>query len=312
MELSLLLASKLASMMLMVVVGFAIVRLGIMKVEDSKSISTLIVFVLTPCLIIRAFQIDLTPARLEGFFASVLFMAASYVVWILLAKLLKKPLKISPIDEATLVYTNVGNLTLPLVSMILGEEMVFYAGSLQLPFLLFIWTHGVMTIQGSRKIDLKKMLLNTNMIALYIGVALLALRIRIPEILDTTMEGFSSMVGPASMLVAGMVIAGRNLKTVFTFRRAYLIQIGRLLILPMLSTTLLYFSGILKAMPQLTPILMTVVIGLSAPAASTVSQLAVVYDKEPETANIYNVMGLMFCILTIPLNVWYYQWLMQM
>ena len=307
-----LLASKLASMMLMVVVGFAIVRLGIMKVEDSKPISTLIVFVLTPCLIIRAFQIDLTPARLEGFFASVLFMAASYVVWILLAKLLKKPLKISPIDEATLVYTNVGNLTLPLVSMILGEEMVFYAGSLQLPFLLFIWTHGVMTIQGSRKIDLKKMLLNTNMIALYIGVALLALRIRIPEILDTTMEGFSSMVGPASMLVAGMVIAGRNLKTVFTFRRAYLIQIGRLLLLPMLSTTLLYFSGILKAMPQLTPILMTVVIGLSAPAASTVSQLAVVYDKEPETANIYNVMGLMFCILTIPLNVWYYQWLMQM
>lgn len=307
-----LLASKLASMMLMVVVGFAIVRLGIMKVEDSKPISTLIVFVLTPCLIIRAFQIDLTPARLEGFFASVLFMAASYVVWILLAKLLKKPLKISPIDEATLVYTNVGNLTLPLVSMILGEEMVFYAGSLQLPFLLFIWTHGVMTIQGSRKIDFKKMLLNTNMIALYIGVALLALRIRIPEILDTTMEGFSSMVGPASMLVAGMVIAGRNLKTVFTFRRAYLIQIGRLLILPMLSTTLLYLSGILKAMPQLTPILMTVVIGLSAPAASTVSQLAVVYDKEPETANIYNVMGLMFCILTIPLNVWYYQWLMQM
>ena len=307
-----LLASKLASMMLMVVVGFAIVRLGIMKVEDSKPISTLIVFVLTPCLIIRAFQIDLTPARLEGFFASVLFMAASYVVWILLAKMLKKPLKISPIDEATLVYTNVGNLTLPLVSMILGEEMVFYAGSLQLPFLLFIWTHGVMTIQGSRKIDLKKMLLNTNMIALYIGVALLALRIRIPEILDTTMEGFSSMVGPASMLVAGMVIAGRNLKTVFTFRRAYLIQIGRLLLLPMLSTTLLYFSGILKAMPQLTPILMTVVIGLSAPAASTVSQLAVVYDKEPETANIYNVMGLMFCILTIPLNVWYYQWLMQM
>ena len=85
-----LLASKLASMMLMVVVGFAIVRLGIMKVEDSKPISTLIVFVLTPCLIIRAFQIDLTPARLEGFFASVLFMAASYVVWILLAKLLKK------------------------------------------------------------------------------------------------------------------------------------------------------------------------------------------------------------------------------
>ena len=80
----------------------------------------------------------------------------------------------------------------------------------------------------------------------------------------------------------------------------------------MLSTTLLYLSGILKVMPQLTPILMTVVIGLSAPAASTVSQLAVVYDKEPETANIYNVMGLMFCILTIPLNVWYYQWLMQM
>ena len=307
-----LLVSKLASMLLMIAVGFIIVKCGILKVEDSRPISTLVVYVLTPCLIIRAFQVDLTPERMQGFLASVIFTAGSYILWIVLCKLLKKPFHITPIDEATLVYSNVGNLTLPLISWVLGEEMVFYVGTMQLPFILFVWTHGYKTIQGEGKINWKKILLNTNLIALYIGIALMIAQIRLPEVLETTMAAFTNMVGPASMLVAGMVLAGASLRRILLYKRAFLICFGRLIVFPITSMLVLYVSGVGKAHPEWIPILMAIMIGLAAPPASTVSQLAVVYNKEAAKANIYNVMGLLLCIVTIPLIAMMYRALFGM
>ena len=59
-------------MMIMAVVGYALVRLHALKQEDSRVLSVLLIRVLQPCLILRAFQIELTPDRMQGFlFATV-------------------------------------------------------------------------------------------------------------------------------------------------------------------------------------------------------------------------------------------------
>ena len=309
MELSLLLASKLASMLLMVAVGFFVVRIGVMKAADSATISKLTVYVLTPCLIVHAFQIELTELRLKGFVASVAFFTASYLAWILVSTLLAKPLGLTRIDRCTLIFTNVGNLTLPIIGMVLGEEMTFYVGCLQLPFNLFMWTYGLLTIQGEHGggVDFKKIFLNSNMVALYIGLAFLVTGLRLPDIIDTTMSSFSSMVGPASMLAAGMVLAGMDLKRIFTSVKAYFIQFGRLVIFPLIAIALLFASRIFTRFPELAPILMAVFVGLAAPSASTVAQLAIVYDDEPENANAYNVISLVLCVVTIPIMVGVYR-----
>ena len=54
-------------MMIMAVVGYALVRLHALKQEDSRVLSVLLIRVLQPCLILRAFQIELTPDRMQGF-----------------------------------------------------------------------------------------------------------------------------------------------------------------------------------------------------------------------------------------------------
>ena len=53
----LILMSKLAAMMLMVIVGYGAVKFHVVESDDSKTLSRLIVYILQPCLICRAFPV---------------------------------------------------------------------------------------------------------------------------------------------------------------------------------------------------------------------------------------------------------------
>ena len=309
MALSLTLMSRLCSMMLMVLVGTLAVKIGILKLSDTKAISALTVYILQPCLIFNAYQIEINKERIFGFVGCLVFGCCVYVVWIILARALRRPLHLTPVDEASLVYSNVGNLVLPLVAMTLGEEMVFYASALQVPFNLLVWSHGASTVRGENKLDIKKVITNPNMIAMLLGVISLLLRFRMPEIIATSVSSLGSMVGPMSMLMVGMVIAGKDVKTLVKRPRAYGVLFGRLLVFPMLAIVLLYLSGVVGRYPELAPILLVTVMSLSAPPASTISQLAVLYDVQPLDASAMNVLGMVFCIITMPLCIFFYQWL---
>ena len=183
--------------------------------RDSAVLSRLTVYILQPCLICRAFQIELTPERLNGFLCALVFGTAVYIIWILALGLLKKPLRLDAVDRCSLIYSNVGNLALPLISMILGSEYVFYASAL-IPFNLLIWTHGNSIICGEKHLHIRKILLNPNIIALFIGLLLSLLQIRLPDFLDTAAGGLGNMVGPVSMLLIGMVVSEKDLRKIFT------------------------------------------------------------------------------------------------
>lgn len=303
MAFTLTLIAKLSSLLIMVLIGFVIVRIGLLRSEDSRVLSSLVIYVLQPCLIFRAFQIELSGSRLRGFFVVLVFSTAAYLVWILLTQLIKRPLRLDPIDQATLIYGNVGNLTLPLVSMLLGDEMVFYVGCLQLPFNIFFWTHGILVLCGKDGgSQLKRLFRNPNILAIILSVIILLLPIHVPDILSTTISSLADMVGPASMIVIGMVIAKSDLKYVFSQGRAYLITAGRQLIYPLLILLLLLASGFLRHYPQYAPVLQAIFLALSAPPASNVSQVAVLYDKKPLEASVYNTVGTLLCIFTLPIT----------
>ena len=303
------LTAKLFSMVLIAVVGFAIVRLRVLRAEDSRVLSGLCVWVLQPCLILRAFQIEMTPEHVQGFLAAAAFGMVSYILYAVLLRLLRRPLGLTPIDEASMVYGNVGNLILPLVSMVLGEEYVFYASAMQLPYNFFMWTHGVSLISGEPGIHWRAIVKNPNVIALCAGLLLFLLKIRIPPLLDTPLASLSGMVGAISMLVIGMVIAGQKLGSVFTSLRSWLVVLGRLVALPLLSIALLGATGLLRSHPWMAPVLQVVAMALSAPPAANVSQLAVIYRQDPVRASACNMLGNLLCILTMPAMMAVYQWI---
>ena len=307
MSTGLVLMSKLMAMMVMVAVGYAAVKLHVVESRDSRTLSRLTVYILQPCLICRSVQIDLTPERLNGFLCALILGIVTYVFWIAALGLLKKPLRLDAVDRCTLIYSNVGNLALPLINMILGSEYVFYASALQIPFNLLIWTHGNSIISGERHLHFRKIIFNPNIIALVTGILLVLLHIRLPDVIDTAMEGLGSMVGPSSMLVIGIVIAGSDLRGIITNRRAYAISLGRLIVMPVSLLLLILASGILTRHPELTPVFRVCFIALCTPPGATVSQLAVLYDKKAYESSVYSVLSMALCIVTMPLMLMIFQ-----
>ena len=60
MEISMLLAEQIMAMFLTMAVGYAVVKIGLFRTEDSKVLSNMVVYICSPCIIVNSFQIELT------------------------------------------------------------------------------------------------------------------------------------------------------------------------------------------------------------------------------------------------------------
>ncbi len=307
MEISLLLLENLLSMLLIAILGYVVARKGLMNEKESAAFSRLVVNIFMPCMIFKAMQIELTEERIRGFLVLFVFSILVHIVWIILGKGLGKVTKITGVEQATLIYSNAGNLIIPLVSALFGAEYVFYSCVFAIVQLLFMWTHGVSVIRESSHVEWKKILLNPNILAVAAGVVVLLSGIAVPAPVMSAVSSLGSMVGPCAMLIIGMTIAKQNLRFVFKMKRAYLVAFGRLVVFPALILVLLFFSGYLKAHPENMILFQIVFLAISAPPAATVSQLAVMYEKDALEASIFNVMGVVFCVATMPVMMYLLQ-----
>ena len=64
---SLLLTKQIIQMFLMMFCGWMIVRLGLLKAEESRALSVITIFIICPASVLNAFQIDYTPEIAENF-----------------------------------------------------------------------------------------------------------------------------------------------------------------------------------------------------------------------------------------------------
>ena len=307
MELSILLAEQIVVIFLMMAIGYFLVKIGLFRPDDSKVLSNLVVYICFPCVLIDAFQIELTVRAAKGLILAVIAAVAAHAFMLLVVKILERPLGLNSIEKVSIIYTNAGYLVIPLVTAVLGEEWVFYTTAFLLVQNVMIWTHGVSVLKGSAQQDIKKIFLSPNIIALAVALLLFLAGIRLPIVLASCVESMSSLVTPASMLVIGMVIGDVDLKWVFRQKRPYLICLIRLVVIPVTAAAGL---GIVERMgfhADAEYILLIVLIAVAAPVAAIITQLAQIYDKDVRYASVINVMSVVFCILTMPLAVLIYE-----
>ena len=60
MNISILLMEQIIQLFLMIFMGYLIVKVGLVKDEDSKVLSKIILYLIIPCVIINSFQVDYT------------------------------------------------------------------------------------------------------------------------------------------------------------------------------------------------------------------------------------------------------------
>ena len=97
---------------------------------------------------IEAFQIDYTPEILQGLQLSLLMAVFLHIILIIIGSLLKRLLKLDPIEHATSIYSNSGNLIIPIVMSLFGKEWVIYASCFIVIQTFLFWTHCRLIIVG--------------------------------------------------------------------------------------------------------------------------------------------------------------------
>lgn len=304
---SLLLIRQIIKLFLIMIMGFFLVKSRLLKAEDSKSLSIVTMFLVMPCVIINAFQVKYTEDIKDGLLLAFAAAILIHMVLIFVVKVLEKTFHLDAVEKASVIYSNSGNLIIPLVVAIIGKEWVIYSSAFLSVQLILLWTHCRMILSGERKIDFKKILLNVNMIALFIGIIIFITRISLPGIMTETMESVGSMVGPLAMLVSGMLIGNMDLKKIFSYKRIYLITFLKMIVTPVIVLILLKFSGMTSLLPNGKMILLISLLATITPSASTVTQMSQVYGNDAEYASVINVATTILCIITMPVIVLLYQ-----
>lgn len=301
------LLGKLCSLFLIMLAGYVIVRCGLLRSEDSHTLSVLCLYLICPCSIISAFQIESNPSIVSGLLLCLTAAVVIHAAFIIIVTLLKKPLKLDGVEQASIIYTNAGNLIIPIVSSLLGPEWVIYTCAYICVQVPLQWSHCKSIICNEHHMDLKKILTNVNMISVFVGVILFFTGLKLPDFVQSTIDTVGSTIGPVSMLVVGMLIGGMDLKDIFLRRRTWFITTMRLVVMPLITVLFLRIGAGHSTLAVASRVLLITLLAAAAPAGATVTQMAQVYGANEHDACSINVLSTLLCIVTMPLIVAIYQ-----
>ena len=301
MEMSLSLATQIGAMLIMVAVGYALIRLNVCSLREIRILSLIVLYAGAPCAIVNAFQIELTADKLKGFALSIVAAVVIHIIFIVLGEICGRLLGFNVVEKLSIMYPNSGNLIIPLVGRVLGQEMVFYCSGYMIVQTIMLWTHCKFAISEEREFDIRKIILNINILAIIVGMFLFITQTKMPTMIASSMTMMANTMAPLSMFVIGMLLADMDLLEGLRHVRIYVVCLFRLIVYPLIVLAVIYVSGITHLFTGANQILMVTMLAASAPVASTIAQFAQLYNKHEFEASIINGLSILMCIITMPL-----------
>ena len=300
-----LLLYKILQLLAMMALGFFLVKAKLVKSDDSTVLSKLSLYLFLPAVIINAFNIKVTEDIMKGlavaFFVSILI----HVVLLIIDFILKKVFQTTNVERASIVYSNAGNLIVPIVTYVLGEEWLIYGSAFLVVQIVFLWTHGV-KLFSDQKMSLKKILLNINVIAVFVGFIILLSGFELPNFIGEISSAMGSMLAPAGMIIAGMLAASVNFKSMLTNKRLYFVLVARLILCPVMIMFLLKGIMPLLNIENLHTVMLISYLASITPTASTVMQFAQLYGRDSYYATAINAVTTVMCVITMPLLIMFF------
>lgn len=287
---------QIVIMFIILLIGFGCSMKGLITKEGNKQLSAVALHIVNPLLIFMSYQSDYSSKLLRGLLWSFLLSGLSFAVTIGLSTLLiKKKRPEHDLERFSAVYSNCGFIGIPLIRGIYGAEGVLYLTAYITLFNILIWTHGLMTMKGSK--DMKSFLNSLkapSVVAVFIGLIFYLLQIRLPDFLHTSLQYVSDMNTPLAMLIAGSAAAQTNVVKALKNSGLYIVATLKLVVLPLAAMALLHF------IPAPHMVQMVVLIASACPVATTGTMFAIQYDKNPERCSEFFAVTTLLSGLTLP------------
>ena len=243
-------------------VGFLVRKPNIVSEQGQKSITNLVVDVILPCNILKAFlSADVDAIRDDGLWVFGISLAF-HVFCILYGRLVfrKPPEGRRKCLRFSAMCSNAGFMGIPVAEGLFEAEGSALANIYLIPMRVLMWSFGIAIFSGSHdwKGTVKKVVTHPCIVAVILGVAGMLLRVELPELIMKPLNYLSVCNTALSMLIIGMILA-RIRPEQFLDKTALLFSVHRLIILPAIvfgaclllpvSPTARAISVLLAAMP---------------------------------------------------------------
>ncbi|HOP10118.1 MAG TPA: AEC family transporter [Oscillospiraceae bacterium] len=299
------LLKAVALMILFIIPGFALRKLGFADGTVAKGFANTILYITQPAMLIVLFirpydaSIMKTAAWVFGF--SMVVHAFFYLIMMRFFK--KAPEKIAKVSRFGAIFSNAGYMGIPVIVAALGNEAGIYASVYIIAFNIYAWSLGALVYSGDKKyISAKKVFINPATVPIYIGLLFFLLPIDqyVPTLVVDGLTTLKETVAPMAMMLIGIRLADVKIKSAFKDKWMWQTLAIRLFLLPAIAWGIMRVVGLTGWFADITA--MTVVlICASTPCSTITSMFAEKFDCEPVYASKIVSISTVFSVLTIPL-----------
>lgn len=294
------LLSQMLTLVFIVLAGFIASKAKLMGGDFDRKLSAFIINLTCPCLIAASAMGDVLPRRDMilpllgvGFFTYFfLFVVAS-----LLPRLYVRDRSLRGMYSFMLMFANVAFMGYPVVASIYGNDSVFYACLLNIPYNITVFIFGLhFVLADTSEIKFNpKVLICPAMIACYVAIIIVALGIsNIPSFISSPVRIIGDITVPGSMLLIGSSMAHMKRRQVLGSVPAYVTSFLRLLIIPL---SFFFLCGLIGIDRNINLINVTLI---AMPVATFGTMFCLRYGKDETPMVQSTVISTVLSVISIP------------
>lgn len=261
---------------ILIAIGFICGKVNFMSDKTAKHMTDIVLYFVTPCVIISAYQIDFDSSILLNLGIVALCAVGIYIISAIIVTLVfreKDTAKRTVLKFAT-VFSNCGFMSLPLQKALLGTDGILYGAAFIAVFNIALWSYGVVCMSGSIKsISIKKLLLNPGIIGVALALIFFLTSFKLPPVIITPIDFLAALNTPIPMIIIGFYLSKNNIINGLKSKSMWLSVLIRLIVIPLASLGLMYAIGIRGS------ILVSCVIATSAPVAAATTMFATKFNR---------------------------------
>lgn len=301
------LLSNLTGLFLLIGVGFAAARTGLIPAGASKPLSALLMKVAVPatvfCSMLRPYDPGFLKLGGSMFLLGVTMLPAFTVLSLALTRVLRVPQGRRGMWSCCATFGNNGFMGFPVALALFGEEGLSLTVILSVPFSCLLFSVGAKLICMDRPADSAAAPISWGQaifsgvnLAMALGLAAYFTQIQIPQAILSPLEYLAGMTTPLSMIVSGISLSQGRLSEVVRDRDALTASGFRLLVYPLAAWC------VLKLIPGLDSLVFgAFLINLAMPTAAVTTFIAEEHDGCAQLSARTVFLSSLLCIITLPL-----------
>lgn len=280
------LALKLSLQLLIyMIVGVAVYRMKIVDEHFDKSLTSFILKITLPCLIINSFNIPFSEAQLKNcgilFIAAILYLILCFAIGQIAFKLSGGGHS-GRILRFGSIFTNFSFMGIPVVEELYGQTGLLYFVVFLVPIRMVYYSSAKPLLSPKDTQQVKETFsqrlkgwFSPPVVAVFIGFALYITGLELPTFLQKSISSLGSTCGPMGMVLCGITLAKNDIRELLNPR--YLkMPFLRNILMPALTLAIMMLVPLDPFLEKIIAIYSTL------PVASLLAAFTIQYDPRPE------------------------------